>query len=150
MRQGELAGLKWSRVKLTAEHPYVDLNKTKNDKLRRVPLSRRAVVAFETLASERGPAVTGSLRVLPVETPRAIIHTFRDAVTDKEFPDLRWHDLRHEAISRLFELTDLRESEIMAITGHLTRSMLDRYTHLLADRLAPRLPGGNLNPNTPR
>ena len=83
--------------------------------------------------------------MLPVETARGIIHAFRDAITEEAFPDLRWHDLRHEAILRLFELTDLRENEIMAISGHLTPSMLTRYTHLRADRLGARLPGGRLN-----
>ncbi len=48
---------------------------------------------------------------------------FRDVITEKEFPDLRWHDLRHEGISRLLELTDLSDHEIMAITGHLTPAM---------------------------
>ena len=85
------------------------------------------------------------MSVLPVETGRGVIHAFRDAIDDKDFPDLRWHDLRHEAISRLFELTDLRENEIMAISGHLTPAMLVRYTHLRSDRLGARLRGGRLN-----
>ena len=54
--------------------------------------------------------------MLSIETGRGIIHAFRDVITEREFPDLRWHDLRHEGISRLFELTDLRDHEIMAIT----------------------------------
>lgn len=66
-------------------------------------------------------------------------------MSDKDFPNFRWHDLRHEGISRLFELTDLRENEIMAISGHLTPAMLALYTHLRADRLGARLPGGQLN-----
>jgi integrase len=80
-----------------------------------------------------------------VQTGRGIIHAFRDSTPEKAFPDLRWHDLRHEGISRLFELTDLRDNEIMAITGHLTPAMLARYTHLRAHRLGARLPGGKLH-----
>jgi len=60
--------------------------------------------------------------------------------------DLRWHDLRHEGVSRLFGLTDFRDSEVMAISGHLRTEMLARYRHLRADRLGDRLPGGRLNP----
>lgn len=145
IRQGELAGLAWGRVKLGGPYPHVDLPKTKNDRARRVPLSPRAVSAFKTLKSQNLD-VKDSDRVLSVETGRGIIHAFRDAASDKAFPDLRWHDLRHEGISRLFELTDLRDNEIMAITGHLTPAMLARYTHLRADRLGARLPGGKLNP----
>ena len=40
--------------------------------------------------------------------------------------DLHFHDLRHEAISRLFENTDLDVMEIKAITGHRTLQMLAR------------------------
>ncbi len=145
MRQSELAGLIWDRVRLTGEYPHVDLPKTKNDRPRRVPLSNKAVAALKSLKPKQVTEEIGPRSVLPVETSRGIIHAFRDAIAEKKFPDLRWHDLRHEAISRLFELTDLRENEIMAITGHLTPAMLARYTHLRADRLGARLPGGKLN-----
>ncbi len=139
MRQGELSGLTWDRVKLDAQYPHCDLPKTKNDKPRRVPLSPRAIVAFRMLEPKKSGGV------LPVETGRGIAHAFRDTATEEAFPDLRWHDLRHEAISRLFEHTDLRDHEIMAISGHLRPEMLARYTHLRADRLGARLRGGKLN-----
>ena len=149
MRQGELAGLQWVCVQLSGEFPHVDLPKTKNDHPRRVPLSIRAIAAFRSLKPKGTPAEIASRAVLPVETGRGIIHAFRDTIDDKSFRDLRWHDFRHEAISRLFELTDLRENEIMAISGHLTPAMLARYTHLRADRLGARLPGGKLNSRKP-
>lgn len=146
MRQAELAGLTWGRVNLSAQYPYCDLPMTKNGKPRRVPLSIRAVHAFQLLLPEGVAGALGKRAVLPVETGRGIAHAFRDAVSDEAFPDLRWHDLRHEAVSRLFELTDLRDTEIMAITGHLRPEMLARYTHLRSDRLGSRLPGGAMNP----
>jgi integrase len=142
---GELAGLRWSRVRLNDEYPHADLPRTKNDKPRRVPLSVRVVAALRSLRPKGPIDAIGSKPVIPVETARGIIHAFRDVADEKEFPNLRWHDLRHEGISRLFELTDLREKEIMAISGHLTPAMLARYTHLRADRLGARLPGGRLN-----
>jgi integrase len=145
LRQSELAGLTWDRVKLTGPYPHLDLLKTKNDRPRRVPLSKRAVVAFKSLRPKGDREKIQSRPVLPVDTGRGIIHAFHDAVGDG-FADLRWHDLRHEGVSRLFELTDLRDNEIMAISGHITPAMLTRYTHLRADRLSTRLPGGKLNP----
>ena len=148
LRQAELAGLIWERVKLAGPHPHLDLPRTKNDRPRRVPLSLRAVAAFKGLKAQAPKGETASGPVLPVQTARGIIHAFRDAIDETRFSDLRWHDLRHEAISRLFELTDLRDNEIMAITGHLTPAMLARYTHLRADRLGARLPGGKLNPQS--
>jgi integrase len=138
MRQSELAGLTWDRVMLNAEYPYCDVPRTKNERPRRVPLSTRAIAAFRSLIPGN-VTVLGKRKVFPVETPRAFGHAWRDVVNDKNFPDLRWHDLRHEAISRLFERTDLRDNEIMAISGHLRPEMLTRYTHLRADRLGARL-----------
>ena len=55
--------------------------------------------------------------------------------------DLRWHDLRNdEAVSRLFELTTLRETEIMAIVGHLGRDMLEHYATLRTKQFRDQLP----------
>jgi integrase len=44
---------------------------------------------------------------------------------------LRFHDLRHEAASRLFE-RGLNPMQVAAITGHKSLQMLKRYTHLRA------------------
>jgi integrase len=52
--------------------------------------------------------------------------------------DLRFHDLRHEATSRLFE-RNLNPLEVAAITGHKTLQMLKRYTHFAAEELAKKL-----------
>jgi integrase len=51
---------------------------------------------------------------------------------------VRFHDLRHEATSRLFE-KGLNLMEVAAITGHKTLDMLKRYTHLRAEDLAKKL-----------
>ena len=52
--------------------------------------------------------------------------------------DFRWHDLRHEATSRLFE-KGLNPVEVATITGHKDTKMLMRYTHLRAEDLVGRL-----------
>jgi len=51
---------------------------------------------------------------------------------------LRFHDLRHEATSRLFE-KGLNPVEMATITGHKDTKMLMRYTHLKAGDLARKL-----------
>lgn len=135
MRQGELAALTWDRVRLEGPHPHIDLLKTKNDRPRTIPLSRRAIAALRVLK--------GGSKVIPVQTTQGILWAFRDAA--ERFHNLHWHDLRHESIGRFFERTDLRDMEIMAITGHLSTSMLLRYTHLRAGTLSDRLPGGAKN-----
>jgi integrase len=52
--------------------------------------------------------------------------------------DLRWHDLRHEAVSRLFE-KKLSAFEVAAMSGHKTMQMLKRYTHFHAAQIAKKL-----------
>lgn len=56
--------------------------------------------------------------------------------------DLHFHDLRHEAISRLVERGTFDLMEVAAISGHKSLSMLKRYTHLRAQRLVRKLDAG--------
>jgi len=53
--------------------------------------------------------------------------------------DLKFHDLRHEATSRVFEKTNLLESEIMKITGHKSHRMMMRCANLRGSKLADKL-----------
>ena len=55
---------------------------------------------------------------------------------------LTFHDLRHQAISRMFENTDPDAMEVARISGR-TLAMLSRYTHLRAHKLAGKLDGKN-------
>ena len=57
-----------------------------------------------------------------------------------EIEDLHFHDFRHEAISRLFEL-GLSMPEVALISGHRDPRMLMRYTHLVPYQLAQKLAG---------
>ena len=51
---------------------------------------------------------------------------------------LRFHDLRHEATSRLFE-KGLSIMEVASITGHKDIRMLRIYTHLQTNNLVKKL-----------
>ncbi len=42
----------------------------------------------------------------------------------------RWHDLRHTFITRLAERPEVSEQTIMSLAGHVSRSMLARYSHI--------------------
>ncbi len=53
------------------------------------------------------------------------------------FLDLHWHDLRHEAVSRLAER--LQMHELMKVTGQKTAKMVARYYHPRAEDLAAKL-----------
>ncbi|WP_343244768.1 tyrosine-type recombinase/integrase [Stenotrophomonas maltophilia] len=53
--------------------------------------------------------------------------------------DLGFHDLRHEATSRLYERTSLTDIQIAKITGHRDPRQLKRYANLRASDLADQL-----------
>jgi len=48
------------------------------------------------------------------------------------FTGLRFHDLRHTAITVLAE-SDASEQTVMAISGHVSRKMLEHYSHIRMD-----------------
>jgi integrase len=59
-------------------------------------------------------------------------------VQDLGLADLHFHDLRHEAVSRLVE-AGLSDQEVATISGHKSMQMLKRYTHLRAEDLVAKL-----------
>ncbi len=94
MRRGELCKLKWSDVHLEDGYLMLKGAITKNRKSRIVPLSLRAKRILATQPKR-------SAFVFAV-TPEAIKSAFRRARARVGIVDLRKHDLRHEATSRLF------------------------------------------------
>lgn len=129
MRRGELVALRWENIDL--EDRVATLRDTKNGDRRDVPLSSTAVEVLRGV----GPRECGP--VFSVH-PDNVTLRFREACRAKGIKGLRFHDLRHEATSRLFE-RGLNVVEVSAITGHKSLQMLKRYTHLKAKDLARRL-----------
>lgn len=70
--------------------------------------------------------------------PDSITQAFKRICKSAKISDLRFHDLRHEATSRFFEL-GLNIMEVSSITGHKDLRMLKRYTHLKTEDLAQKL-----------
>jgi integrase len=62
---------------------------------------------------------------------RTVSSYFTDAVKEVQLDDLHLHDLRHEAISRLFA-AGYRIEEVALVSGHRDWAMLKRYTHVRA------------------
>jgi len=134
MRREEISRLTWENVDL--ERRSAHLPKTKNGEARTIPLSFAALnILLGVLdKGEKSGSVFGM-------APDAITQAMEKARTRAGIENLHFHDLRHEATSRLFENTDLDLMEIRAITGHKSMQMLARYTHLRTARLADRLAG---------
>jgi len=64
---------------------------------------------------------------------------FERACHRAQINDLTFHDLRHEALSRLAERGDFSVLELAAVSGHKSLQVLKRYTHLQAEKLARKL-----------
>ena len=75
--------------------------------------------------------------VFPITT-NALKLAWQRTVKRAEIEDLHFHDLRHEAISRFFEL-GLTLPEVALISGHRDYRMLFRYTHPRAKDVAKKL-----------
>ncbi len=132
MRRSEILSLRWSDVFL--EERYVRLHDTKNGDARDVPLSSRA---FQTLTELSSKNRHIDNRVFPVSA-EALKQSFVRACERAGISDLHFHDLRHEATSRIAEKLD-NILELSAVTGHKTVQMLKRYFHPRATDLARRL-----------
>lgn len=132
MRQGEILHLTWDNINLKTRIAH--LPETKNGTKRDVPLSVKARDALIRMGVQTKGKVFGY-------TAEGFKSTWRFMIIKLGIQNLHFHDLRHEAISRLFELGSLDMMEVAAISGHKSLSMLKRYTHLKAQRLVRKLEG---------
>ena len=132
-RQSEIATLRWRDVDL--DRRIATLRDTKNGETRTLPLSPAICGLLGGMTDKKPDGLVFGM------SPEAIKRRMIRATARAGIDDLRFHDLRHEAISRLFEFTDLTDMEIMTISGHKSVQMLRNYTHLRSGRLASRLDG---------
>lgn len=137
MRRGELLNVQWRDVNTVSS--TLNIPVTKNGHSRCIPLTPKAV----TLITERItddckptdlviPASANAFRLAWERCKRRVAETYPDIT------DLRFHDLRHEAVSRFFEM-GLSVPEVALISGHRDPRMLFRYTHLKAEDIVAKL-----------
>ena len=130
MRRGEILGLTSDNITLERQLAYLPL--TKNGTSREVPLSIKAV---DVLKDQRSRQNTPTPFPVNANAFRLAWERLRKRA---DLCDLRFHDLRHEAISRFFEM-GLSIPEVALISGHKDAKMLFRYTHLKASNLVTKL-----------
>jgi integrase len=126
----------------------VPKSKTEAGTGRTIPLTRRACATF-TLWLSRFPEADAEAYIFPrhsvgvfgkdrrphlhsVELDRPIGEwkkAWKDACKTAKVR-YRWHDLRHTFITRLAERPEVSEQTIMSLAGHVSRSMLARYSHI--------------------
>ncbi|MCS6503837.1 site-specific integrase [Burkholderia thailandensis] len=118
MRAGEIVKLRWEQIDL-ANHT-IRLNLTKNGHARSVPLSERAEAAIRAL-----PRSIHGGRLTSFYDSRGLSAAFRRACERAGVVGLRFHDLRHEAASRL--APHMPASTLAKVMGWKTLQMAMRY-----------------------
>lgn len=157
MRRGEIAKITWPMVEI--ERRVIHLVDTKNGEDRLVPLSTAAVTALKALDRKKTAnddndqnrddrvfkiSADGITRAFARACNRArsryeVECKGRGVEPSKTFlMDLRLHDVRHEATTRIADKVD-NLVELAAITGHKDLQMLRRYYHPKAEDLAKKL-----------
>ena len=119
MRRGELLRLTWQMVHLDKKYITLPPEITKTNKVRNVPLQPHAIEILRKLPR----SLDG--RVFPIGI-KNFERTWTKICRRANIKGLRWHDLKREAISRLFE-RGLSISEVQLFCGN-SLATLNVYT----------------------
>jgi integrase len=137
MRRGELLNMRWKDVDTVA--CTLSIPVTKTGVSRCIPLTDAAVRLLGTI---KPALVDADARIFPVSANAFRLCWERCKHRANKFCpgvlSLRFHDLRHEAVSRFFEL-GLSVAEVALISGHRDLRMLFRYTHLRPEAVGQKL-----------
>src|SRR5262249_36021763 len=131
MRRSELLNARWLDVNWKDRTLRIPV--TKNGHPRTIPLSLQGLSVLASL----GNMHQAHQRLFPL-TCEAVKLGWKRLVIRAKINDLHFHDLRHEAVSRFFEL-GLTVPEVALISGHKDARMLFRYTHLKAEDVGRRI-----------
>lgn len=138
-RMQEILKAEWSDISYSKHAWNIPEQNVKTSRFRQVPLSDKAVAALRGMEAFKKQ---GDARIFHQWADSSTLSkAWRRVVKRAGVDDFHFHDLRHEAVSRLFENTDLSDTEIMTITGHTSHEMLKGYAKLRPNSLAARLNG---------
>lgn len=147
MRMSEMLHLRWSEINLPRR--TILLLRTKNGRKRQVPISTVLLKKLEAVQTAQPPYEdAGTEYVFPFNKGGTIKREALAAATSMRFKrrfteagvdDFHFHDLRHEAISRLYERTNMTDLEISKISGHRSLGQLARYANLRPSDLAEKM-----------
>ncbi len=153
MRRAEMTQMIWQWVDLDRRVIALPDEAVKNGVGRQVPISTKATALLREIHCQQGAPTSGRVfDVQPDSVTQAFIRARKRArerhhakcrqqgqAPDPRFlDDLRYHDMRHEATSRLFE-RGFTIPEAQVVTGHKTVEQLMRYTHIRPESLLDKL-----------
>lgn len=137
-RQGELFLAEWSEFNFQTRCWSIPKQHTKTKVARMVPLSKRAMRILKALKRLSPPGEERPFESLV--SAGNIRCAFRQYLKAAGVVDFRFHDLRHEAVSRMvLNKRQLSVFEIMKIVGHSSTQMLNRYANLRGEELVNRM-----------
>ena len=154
LRNAELRLLRWRQIDLLEKTVTVGKSKTAGGEGRVVPLSDTALSVVQDWRRQF-PDAAPAHYVFPTERyglagedgylegkmtayntdPTKPIGSWKvawTAVRTTATVDCRWHDMRHSFVSRMAE-SHASDATIMALAGHLSRKMMERYSHTRAE-----------------
>ncbi len=127
MRLGEIAGLGWRQIDIANRVLRLSRGETKEGYGKEVPLAGAVVEALEALPR----SIDGTL----FSTKASSLSKEFSVLTRKlKIDDLRFHDLRHSAVTWL-RRAGVDIMTIKAITGHKVLTTLERYNKITANDL---------------
>jgi integrase len=144
MRSGEILGLTWGRVNLVDRFITVGDSKTKASSGRIIPMNvdlHHLLVAFAEWHQKECGGTDANRYLFPFRQVRGRYDSTRRMVSirkawevlrDAADISIRIHDLRHTACSKMAEV-GVSEFGMLSIMGHVSRAMLERYSHVRMD-----------------
>ena len=140
MRSGEITGLTWGQVDLSTRVVTVGRAKTSSGTGRQIPMNQELFEVFTAHAAwftdrfgttEPQHYLFPFGKPMPSDPARPItdISSAWDALRDHAGVKCRLHDLRHTAATKMAE-AGTPESTMLALMGHMSRAMMERYSHI--------------------
>lgn len=140
MRCGEILGLTWEQADLTKRVITVGRAKTSSGTGRQIPMNEAlfgVLSAHAAWCTERFGAIREGYHLFPWGSPypndprraTTTIKTAWERLREAAGVSCRLHDLRHTVATRMAE-AGVPESTMLALLGHMSRSMLERYSHI--------------------
>ncbi len=140
MRSGEIISLTWGQVDLARRVITVGRAKTSSGTGRQIPMNQdlaEVLSAHAAWFTERFAVTNGSDHLFPWGSPfptdpgrsTTTIKTAWVNLREKAGVACRLHDLRHTAATKMAE-AGIPESTMLSLMGHMSRAMLERYSHI--------------------
>jgi integrase len=141
-RSVELKNLRWQDVDFHKQSMQINRSKTEAGE-RSLPLNGDAITAFDRLW-ERAQFIGSTApehyvfptcesgKADPLKPQVSWRSAWRKLTAEAGLKGFRFHDLRHQAITELAE-SGVADATLMAMAGHLSRKMLEHYSHVRMD-----------------